>query len=112
MALEKQESIESVMKDIDHQDARKKELMTDVKTFQQRGINLLTTIVKEVVDLEDKVEVGINQGEHTTVFEIKVDKTDLGKVIGKQGRMATSIRRVFHGFSQKNKRKSVIEIVQ
>jgi len=80
--------------------------------FQQNGLNLIGTIVRALVDIPEKVEITVAQGEQTTVFEIKVDKSDLGKVIGKQGKTARSIRQIVHGFSAKLKMRSVVEIVE
>lgn len=84
-----------------------------IKTpFQQDGLNLVGTIVRALVDMPEKVEINVNQGEQTTVFEIKVDKSDLGKVIGKQGKTARSIRQIVHGFSAKAKMRAVVEIIE
>lgn len=80
--------------------------------FHQNGLNLIGTIVRALVDLPDKVEITVNQGEQTTVFEIKVDKSDLGKIIGKQGKTARSIRQIVYGFSAKARMRAVVEIVE
>ena len=50
---------------------------------------LISYVSKSLVDMPDSVEVNEIVGEQTTVIELKVDKTDLGKVIGKQGRTAS-----------------------
>ena len=55
---------------------------------------LLELIAKSLVDLPDEVEVTEVEGEQTTVLELKVAQEDLGKVIGKQGRTARSIRTI------------------
>ncbi|MEK6623842.1 MAG: KH domain-containing protein, partial [Bdellovibrionota bacterium] len=47
---------------------------------------LITYVSKSLVDLPEQVHVNEIVGEQTTVIELRVDKTDLGKVIGKQGR--------------------------
>lgn len=84
-----------------------------IKTpFQQNGLALVGTMVRALVDLPEKVEITVAQGEQTTVFEIRVDKSDLGKIIGKQGKTARSIRQIVHGFSAKSKMRSVVEIVE
>lgn len=46
--------------------------------------SLIEYVSKALVDIPDKVEVNEIEGEQTTVIELKVDKSDLGKVIGKQ----------------------------
>jgi predicted RNA-binding protein YlqC (UPF0109 family) len=58
--------------------------------------------------------VSVNEivGEQTTVIELKVDKTDLGKIIGKQGRTARSLRTILNAASTKLKKRSVLEIIE
>jgi predicted RNA-binding protein YlqC (UPF0109 family) len=51
-------------------------------------------------------------GEQTTVVELKVAKEDLGKVIGKQGRTAKSMRTILNAASTKLQKRSVLEIVE
>ncbi len=74
--------------------------------------NLMNLITQSLVDLPDKVEVNEIQGEQTTVIELKVDKTDLGKVIGKQGRTARALRTILNAASTKLKKRSVLEILE
>jgi uncharacterized protein len=57
--------------------------------------DLVTTIVKAIVDYPNAVEVKEVDGERTTVVELRVAKEDVGKVIGKQGRIAEAIRASF-----------------
>ena len=73
---------------------------------------LIEVIAKALVDFPDQVDVGEIAGENTTVIELKVAKEDLGKVIGKQGRTARSIRTVLNGASTKLKKRTVLEIVE
>ena len=66
---------------------------------------LLTYIVQKLVDHTDDVKITEVSGEHTTIFELTVNKEDLGKVIGKEGRTAKAIRTVLSAASIKeNKR--------
>ncbi len=74
--------------------------------------NLIETISKALVDLPDSVSVHEVMGEQTTVIELKVDKSDLGKVIGKQGRTARALRTILNAASTKLKKRSVLEIVE
>ncbi len=67
---------------------------------------------KALVDMPDEVEVTEIEGEQTTVLEIKVDKSDLGKVIGKQGRTARALRTILNAASTKMKKRSVLEIIE
>ena len=52
------------------------------------------------------------EGQQTSVIELKVAKEDLGKVIGKQGRMALAMRTILSGASTKIKKRSVLEIIE
>ena len=74
--------------------------------------DLITVIVKALVDSPDKVRVTEIEGEQTTVFELEVAKSDLGKVIGKEGRTAKAIRTILTGASTKLRRRCVLEIVE
>ncbi len=73
---------------------------------------LIHYIAKSLVDMPDQVEVNEISGEQTTVIELKVDKTDLGKVIGKQGRTARALRTILNAASTKLRKRSVLEIIE
>lgn len=73
---------------------------------------LVEFMAKSLVDNPEEVEVNEITGEQTTVVELKVDKSDLGKVIGKQGRTARSMRTILTAASTKLKKRSVLEIVE
>jgi predicted RNA-binding protein YlqC (UPF0109 family) len=73
---------------------------------------LISYVSKSLVDLPDAVEVNEIVGEQTSVIELKVDKTDLGKVIGKQGRTARALRTILNAASTKLKMRSVLEIIE
>ena len=73
---------------------------------------LISYVSKSLVDLPDSVEVNEIVGEQTTVIELKVDKSDLGKVIGKQGRTARALRTILNAASTKLKKRSVLEIIE
>tara|TARA_R110002049_G_scaffold88361_1_gene223062 strand:- start:121 stop:360 length:240 start_codon:yes stop_codon:yes gene_type:complete len=74
--------------------------------------DLITYVSKALVDMPENVEVSEIVGEQTTVIELKVDKTDLGKVIGKQGRTARALRTILNAASTKLKKRSVLEIIE
>ena len=74
--------------------------------------DLITYVSKALVDMPDNVDVNEIVGEQTTVIELKVDKTDLGKVIGKQGRTARALRTILNAASTKLKKRSVLEIIE
>ena len=74
--------------------------------------DLITQIAKALVDHPDKVQVNEISGNRTSVLELKVAKDDLGKVIGKQGRTARSIRTILSAASTKLKKRAVLEIIE
>ena len=74
--------------------------------------DLIIYVSKALVDMPDAVEVNEIVGEQTTVIELKVDKTDLGKVIGKQGRTARALRTILNAASTKLRKRSVLEIIE
>jgi hypothetical protein len=73
--------------------------------------NLIEIITKALVDKPEEVSVREIAGENTTVIELQVAKSDVGKVIGKQGKTANAIRTILTGASTKLKRRTVLEIV-
>lgn len=73
---------------------------------------LIEYVGKALVDMPEEVEVNEIEGEQTTVVELKVDKSDLGKVIGKQGRTARALRTILNAASTKLKKRSVLEIIE
>lgn len=72
--------------------------------------NLVQTIVRSIVDHEDKVQVNEIEGDSTSIIEVFVDKSDLGKVIGKNGKTAQSIRNIIYASSFKTKKRYTIDI--
>ncbi|MCB0308959.1 MAG: KH domain-containing protein [Bdellovibrionales bacterium] len=72
---------------------------------------LLTYIVQKLVDHTDDVKITEVSGEHTTIFELTVNKEDLGKVIGKEGRTAKAIRTVLSAASIKENKRVMLEIL-
>lgn len=72
---------------------------------------LLEVIAKSLVDSPNDVYVTENQGEHSIVLELKVASPDMGKVIGKQGRIAKAIRTVIKAASSKENKKVIVEII-
>ena len=73
---------------------------------------LVEDIAKALVDLPEEVSVRELSGEQVTVLELKVAPTDLGKVIGKQGRTARSIRTLIGAASMKLTRRYTLEILE
>ena len=73
---------------------------------------LVTEIAKALVDITDEVSVKEIAGEQVTVLELRVAPSDLGKVIGKQGRTARSIRTLLGAAGMKLNRRFTLEILE
>ena len=73
---------------------------------------LVEQIAKALVDNPDAVSVSAVEGEQTTVLELRVDQSDLGKVIGKQGRTARAIRTLLGAAGMKLRKRFVLEILE
>ena len=73
--------------------------------------DLLEVITKNLVDYPEKVEVKEIQEEHSLLLELHVAPEDMGKVIGKQGRIAKAIRSVVKAASSRDNQKVDVEIV-
>ncbi|ETA82013.1 KH domain-containing protein [Youngiibacter fragilis] len=72
---------------------------------------LVEFIAKELVDFPEKVSVSEVEKEGQTVIELRVAEEDMGKVIGKQGRIAKAIRTVVKAASMKENKKVQVEIL-
>lgn len=73
---------------------------------------LIEDIAKALVDIPEQVSVNEVSGEQVTVLELRVAAEDLGKVIGKQGRTARSIRTILGAASMKLNRRYTLEILE
>ncbi|AEV68371.1 KH domain-containing protein [Acetivibrio clariflavus] len=73
---------------------------------------LLETIAKALVDYPDDVRVNEVEGEKSMILELTVSKDDMGKVIGKQGRIAKAIRTVMKAAAIKENKRVSVEILQ
>ena len=74
--------------------------------------DLITEIVKALVDQPDEVYVNEIGGSHTIILEVRVAKMDMGKVIGKKGRTAQAIRTILSAASGKKRESYVFELVE
>jgi predicted RNA-binding protein YlqC (UPF0109 family) len=74
--------------------------------------DLVEAIARALVDKPDQVQVNAIEGEQVTVLELRVDPTDLGKVIGRQGRTAKSIRTILGAAGMKLKKRLTLEILE
>lgn len=73
-------------------------------------VELIETIAKALVDNPEEVEVRQVEKENLTVIKLKVSKDDMGKVIGKQGRIAKAIRSVLKAAATKEEKRVVLDI--
>ncbi len=74
--------------------------------------DLISEIVQALVDQPEEVSVNEIGGSHTTVLEVSVAKTDMGKVIGKRGRTVQAIRTVLRAASGKSRKRYILEILE
>ena len=73
---------------------------------------LVQYLAKSLVNNPDAVEVKETEGDSAAVVELRVAKEDLGRIIGKQGRTAKSIRTILNAAASRTNRKVVLEIVE
>lgn len=73
---------------------------------------LLEVMAKALVDYPEEVSVNEIEGEKSLILELKVSKEDMGKVIGKQGRIAKAIRTVIKASAIKENKRVIVEIIQ
>ncbi|MDK2798394.1 MAG: uncharacterized protein PWP27_411 [Clostridiales bacterium] len=73
---------------------------------------LLEAIAKSLVDNPAEVSVNEVEGEQSIILELRVAQTDMGKVIGKQGRIAKAIRTVVKAAATKENKRVIVEILQ
>jgi uncharacterized protein len=74
--------------------------------------DLVEAIAKELVDHPEQVQVRSVDGEQVTVLELRVHPEDLGKVIGRQGRTAKSIRTILGAAGMKIRKRLTLEILE
>ncbi len=75
-------------------------------------VELVELIAKALVDKPEEVSVKLVEGEQVKILELKVDPSDLGKVIGKKGRTAKSIRTLLGAAGMKLKKRFTLEILE
>ncbi|MDX9785951.1 MAG: KH domain-containing protein [Desulfobacterales bacterium] len=73
---------------------------------------LVAEIAKALVDYPDQVVVNEIKGTQSTIFELRVAKEDVGKVIGRKGKTALAIRTILFGVSAKMKNNYILEIIE
>ena len=73
---------------------------------------LLEAIVKPLVQFPDEVSVTLVEREDAQLLELRVNPSDMGKVIGKQGRIAKAIRTVMRAASGRDGKKVIVDIIE
>jgi len=73
---------------------------------------LIGFIAQQLVDYPDQVKVNLIESSNTSVFELRVAKEDVGKVIGRSGRTAQAIRHLLSAVSAKEKKRAILEILE
>ncbi|TKC18636.1 KH domain-containing protein [Robertmurraya kyonggiensis] len=73
---------------------------------------LIETIVKPLVDFPEDVHVNVTEESDRITYKLNVNKSDMGKVIGKQGRVAKAIRTVVYAAGSTQQKKVFLEIVE
>ena len=73
--------------------------------------DLVEYIAKSLVDDPENVSVSIIEGEKSTILELRVSQDDIGKVIGKHGRIAKAVRTVLSAAASKSGKRVVLEIL-
>jgi len=72
---------------------------------------ILETILKNLVEKQDEIQVTEKETEKGIVLEVKVAEEDMGRVIGKQGKIASSIRTIMKSIAGKEKKKITVEFI-
>ena len=75
-------------------------------------LELVKYIAESLVDKPEEVKVSQTEDEKSIIIELSVAREDMGKVIGKQGRIAKAVRAVVKAASSKSRKKYVVEIVE
>ena len=73
---------------------------------------LIKYIAQSLVDNPEEVEVSEIESEHSVVIELKVGKSDIGKVIGRKGRNVQAVRTILSAASAKVKKRALLEIIE
>lgn len=71
----------------------------------------LETIVKSLVEFPEQVSINEISGEKSVVYEVKVADSDMGKVIGREGKIAAAIRTVMKALASKEQKKVNVEFI-
>lgn len=73
---------------------------------------MLEALVKSLVDFPDKVEINEVNGEKFTTLELRVDPSDMGKIIGRQGRIIRAVRTLMKAYATKENKRLTVEVLE
>lgn len=77
----------------------------------QHFAELITFIAKSLVEKPEKVAIDIIEGERLIILEVRVDNSDIGKIIGRQGRIARSLRTILQAATAHQEKRYALEIL-
>lgn len=72
---------------------------------------ILQSIIENLVENKEEIEIKEISGEKSIVLEVKVAESDMGKIIGKQGKIANSIRTIMKAVASKEKKRISVEFI-
>ena len=73
--------------------------------------DILETVIRNLVSNPDSISVKEIEGEQTIIFEVRVEENDMGKVIGKEGRVAKAIRTIIKAVAAKEGKRVTVEFI-
>ena len=73
--------------------------------------DILTTIISSLVNDTSAISINEIDGEKAVIFEVKVAEADMGKVIGKEGRIAKAIRTIMKALAAKEEKRITVEFI-
>lgn len=82
----------------------------DADEARENAKQILETILKNIVDNPDAIQVTYRVGERTTVYQVQCDKSNLGQVIGAKGKHIDSLRAIMLAITARNGIRSIVEI--
>ena len=72
---------------------------------------ILQTIIESIAEDKSQIEITEKQAERETIYEVRVAKSDMGRVIGREGRIAKAIRTIFKAVGTKEHKRVTIEFI-
>lgn len=82
----------------------------DANEARENAKAILETLLKNIVDNPDAIQVTYRVGERTTVYQVQCDKANLGQIIGSKGKHIDSLRAIMLAITARNGIRSIVEI--